>query len=128
MLPYKKYLKEPSRTLRSGMTEAEERLWSHIRERQIFGVQFYRQKPLAAFIVDFYAPKARLVIELDGGQHQEENQKVVDKERDAQLSELGLKVLRFDNYQVLKNTESVLEGIFRVVKRRLKIPPQLHGK
>ncbi len=68
----------------------------------------------------FFAPKANLVIEVDGGQHQEENQKEVDRERDAQLSELGLVVLRFSNLQVLSETEAVVEEIERVVR---KSPP-----
>lgn len=66
MDPYRKILKEPARLLRSNMTDAEQVLWHRIRRKQIQGVQFYRQKPLLAFIVDFYCPVAKLVIELDG--------------------------------------------------------------
>ncbi|MBI2066745.1 MAG: DUF559 domain-containing protein [Deltaproteobacteria bacterium] len=122
MLPYNKSLKYASRKLRSNMTDAELALWSRIRDGQILNIQFYRQKPIADFIVDFYAPKAQVVIELDGGQHQEENQKEVDKQRDADLSGLGLKALRFNNWQVLKETEAVVEKIYQIVERQLKSP------
>ncbi|MBI2981560.1 MAG: DUF559 domain-containing protein [Deltaproteobacteria bacterium] len=124
MLPYNKHLKQASRQLRQGMTEAEQKLWSCIRDKQIGDVQFYRQKPIADFIVDFFAPKAKLVIEVDGGQHHEEHQRAVDQERDEQCFELGLKVLRFDNEQVLKETEVVLEKIEKVVAERIKSPRQ----
>ncbi len=117
MLPYNKSLKQASRELRKEMTDAESVLWSKIRDRKILGVQFYRQKPVLDFIVDFYAPGAQLVIEVDGGHHQVRNQKEVDKERDAALTELGLKVLRFKNWQVLKETELVLEKIGGIVKK-----------
>ncbi|MBI2082347.1 MAG: endonuclease domain-containing protein [Deltaproteobacteria bacterium] len=125
MLPYNRHLKVPSQKLRKEMTEAERKLWFCIREKQILGVQFYRQKPIANFIVDFFAPKAKLVIEVDGGQHREEHQRVVDQERDGQCFELGLEVLRLDNEQVLKETDVVLERIEKVVAERIKSPLKL---
>ena len=69
MLPYNKKLKARSRELRSSMTDAEIALWVKLRRKQLHGLQFYRQKPLGKFIVDFYCPAAQLVIEIDGGQH-----------------------------------------------------------
>ena len=69
MEKYEKGLKQKARALRKNMTDAEQVLWRKIRNKQIEGVQFYRQKPLLSFIVDFYSPKARQVIELDGSQH-----------------------------------------------------------
>ncbi len=104
-----------SRTLRSGMTDAEYVLWKRIRHKQVRDLQFYRQKPLLAFIVDFYCPKAKLVIELDGSQHFEETRRAADAERDAALVGLGLRVLRFDNRQVLTEIESVMAVIDGVV-------------
>ena len=65
---YDPKFKQHSRRLRTNKTDAEQALWYRIRRKQIQGVQFYRQKPLLAFIVDFYCPAAKLVIELDGGQ------------------------------------------------------------
>ena len=69
MQPYNKNLKLPSRDLRRNMTDAEQWLWQRLRRKQILGLQFYRQKPILNFIVDFYCPAANLVIECDGGQH-----------------------------------------------------------
>lgn len=119
MEPYRKILKEPARSLRTNLTDAEQMLWHHIRRKQIQGVQFYRQKPLLAFIVDFYCPSAKLVIELDGSQHFEEEHKAKDQARDAALAGLGLRVLRFDNRQVLLETDAVLSVIDEIVKGRV---------
>ena len=112
-------LKHNARKLRGQMTDAEQLLWRHIRRKQIADVPFYRQKPLLNFIVDFYCPAARLVIELDGGQHFEALAKEKDAARDAALGALGLVVLRFDNRQVLLETQAVLQEIDRVVRARL---------
>jgi len=71
MLPYYPELKPPARVLRRTMTDAEHLLWSRVRGQQIGPVPFYRQKPLGGYIVDFHAPKAKLVIEVDGSPHRE---------------------------------------------------------
>lgn len=123
MKPYRHSLKQPARQLRSKMTDAEQMLWHRIRRKQIRGVQFYRQKPILNFIVDFYCAKARLVIELDGSQHLEPEYRNKDAARDNVLAELGLRVLRFDNRQVLTETESVVAVIDEVVGERLESPP-----
>ena len=116
---YNQTLKENSRTLRTNLTDAEQVLWHRLRRKQIQGVQFYRQKPLLTFIVDFYCPAAKLVIELDGGQHFETEHQAKDQTRDAALVGLGLHVLRFDNRQVLLETDAVLEVIDKIVKERV---------
>lgn len=123
MLKYNAKLKQPARKLRADMPDAERLLWSRLRGKQILGVQFYRQKPLGQFIVDFHAPAANLVVEVDGSQHFDEAGQVSDRRRDAYLGSLGLRILRFDNLQVLKETETVLEMIFGVVGERVKSPP-----
>ncbi len=82
------------------MTDAEKLLWSKIRNKQINELQFYRQKPIGSYIVDFFCPKAKLVVEVDGGQHYEEKGEMEDKIRGAYLNKLGLKVLRFQNVDV----------------------------
>jgi len=120
MQPFKPRLKNPARQLRSNLTDAELALWQNIRRKQIRDVQFYRQKPLLDFIVDFYCSKVQLVIELDGGQHFEPEYLQKDIDRDKALNGLGLKVLRFDNYQVLTEMDAVLIVIDRVVEERLK--------
>jgi very-short-patch-repair endonuclease len=97
-------------------TDAELRLWHRLRRKQILGVQFYRQRPIGNYIADFYTPAARLVIELDGAQHLEIGQAKYDVQRTKDLEQLGLKVLRFDDRQVLLQTDSVLETIFQAMK------------
>ena len=122
MKPYNKNLKQPSRDLRSSMTDAEQLLWQRLRRKQILGLQFYRQKPILNFIVDFYCPAANLVIECDGGQHYTEEGLDADQNRDKALSELGLMVLRFSNSQILTETDAVVEQIYCVVEFRLESP------
>lgn len=119
MLEYYPKLKQHARRLRTGMTDSEQKLWLRLRGKQVGGVQFYRQKPLGAYIVDFYAPAAKLVVEVDGLQHQSEQGVQVDAERDAWLVEQGLSVLRFDNLQVLQETDAVMEVIAQRVMKWL---------
>ncbi len=107
------------------MTDAEKYLWSRLRGNQILGVQFYRQKPIGSYVVDFFGPAAKLVIEVDGSQHFEEVPQHYDQVRTDYLKRSGLRVLRFDNRQVLLETEAVLERIFDIVRQQLgdKNPP-----
>jgi very-short-patch-repair endonuclease len=83
------------------------------------GVQFYRQKPLGNYIVDFYAPRAGLVVEIDGTQHLEEAHAARDAQRDAYLVRQGLLVLRFHTTQILQELDTVVEVIFRVLAERI---------
>jgi very-short-patch-repair endonuclease len=112
MLRYNKILKECSRSLRVNMTEAERLLWEKIRGKQLKGYQFYRQKTIGNYIVDFYCPKAKLVIELDGGQHYSFEGKAKDRERDGYTKDIGLRVLRFSDKEVFENTQGILERIW----------------
>ena len=100
------------------MTDAEHRLWFNLRRKQLDGVPCYRQKPIGPYIVDFYLPEIRLVIEIDGSQHLTEVGIEADAKRTAYLEKLGLKVIRFDNYQVLQQTHAVLEVIWGELIRR----------
>ncbi len=122
MLPYNRTIKPFSRTLRSSMTDAEPILWSRLRRKQILGVQFYRQKPIGAYIADFYSAAAMLVIELDGSQHLLPEHQAQDKERDRMMEAMGLLVIRFDNRQVIFELERVIEKNFSVVTERLNRP------
>ena len=119
MLKYNRELKTHACALRQNMTDAEQALWSKLRRKQIHGMQFYRQKPIGCYIVDFYAPSAKLVVELDGSQHFEREHVRRDAVRDSYLQGLGLQVLRFDNLQVLRELEAVLDEIARVVGERV---------
>ena len=120
ILKYNPKLKNTARTLRKNMTESERVLWARLRGKQILTVQFYRQKPIGKYIVDFYAPKTKLVIEVDGSQHMKENNSKRDKDRDTYLAGLGIKVLRFNSREVLRDTDEVMEVIFRVMEKRLR--------
>jgi very-short-patch-repair endonuclease len=111
MLQYGKHLKKYSRRLRNEMTDAERLLWSKIKGKQLKGFQVYRQKPIGRFVVDFYCPKAKLVIELDGGQHYSEAILAKDESRDRYMERVGLKVLRFSDRDVFENLPGVLEEI-----------------
>ena len=117
MLEYRKDLKDKSRNLRRGMTDAEQALWFRLRRKQIGGVQFYRQKPVGNYILDFYAPEVNLVVELDGSQHLDEGMKKKDRVRTAFLRTQGLAVLRFDDRQVLTEMDGVLEVILNHVTK-----------
>jgi len=123
MRDYHNNLKTPSRELRGNMTDAEQLLWTHLRRKQLHGVQFYRQKPLGPYIVDFFAPSAGLVIEVDGGQHFEAEHFERDRQRDQCLADERLLVLRFNNREVLLETDAVLERIAEEILRRSKSPP-----
>lgn len=113
MKPYNKKLKQASRDLRNNMTEAEKLLWSRLRNKQILGVQFYRQKPILNYVVDFYCPAANVVVECDGSQHYTIEGLETDRIRDEALAQLGLKVLRFDNGQVMGQLDDVVEVIYQ---------------
>lgn len=106
-------LKNNARKLRKNMTPAEVRLWQRIRRKQLNNLQFYRQRNLGKYIVDFYCPARKLVIEIDGGQHYESGKLIEkDKERENYLrSVLKLKVIRFTNIDILKNIYSVMDKI-----------------
>lgn len=106
-----------SRALRNDMTKAERRLWSILRMKQL-GVKFRRQEPIGSYIVDFVCYEAKLIIEVDGGQHAEQTAKL-DRRRDAWLEGEGFRVLRFWNVDVMEN----LEGVHDRIAAALGLPP-----
>ena len=95
------------------MTDAERLLWSRIRRKQLKGLQFYRQKIIGNYIVDFYCPESKLVIEVDGGQHYRAEGKEKDHIRDDYMKKIGINVLRFSDRDVLKRIDAVMEKIWR---------------
>jgi len=113
---YDSKLKQPSRQLIKNSTDAEILLWSKIRMKQLGGLLFYRQKPLGGYIADFYCPKAKLAIEVDGGQHLTAEAVEYDRVRDEYMATMGLKVLRFTNTDVTEN----IEGVIEVIENNLK--------
>ena len=118
MQPYNKNLKHNARQLRNNMTEAEQKLWLRLRQKQILGLQFYRQKPILNFIVDFYCPAANLIIECDGSQHLNEKGLKYYLLRDQVLAQLNLTILRFNNLQILHELDAVIQIIENVILSR----------
>ncbi len=100
------------------MTDAEKLLWSKLRMQQIRGLMFSRQKPIGDYIGDFYCHKAKLVIEVDGGQHFSDETIEYDKIRDEYMENMGLAVLRFTNTDVLTN----IDGVIEIIEQKLFKP------
>ncbi|MCR4304206.1 MAG: endonuclease domain-containing protein [Gallionella sp.] len=102
-------LLDNAKTLRRNLTDAEQKLWYHLRAHRFMGRKFKRQKPIGRYVVDFICLEEKLIIELDGGQHAESM--VYDHERDSWLRSQGFTVLRFWNNELMNETEGVLEQI-----------------
>jgi very-short-patch-repair endonuclease len=100
--------KERRRELRRNQTEAEKLLWGYLRNKQFYGLKFFRQYSVGPYIIDFYCPKLRLAVELDGGQHSEEEVRGYDMVRSDYLRAQGIETIRFWNNDVMKNIEGVL--------------------
>ncbi len=123
MLTYNKRLRNISRVFRSNMKDAERSLWARIRNKRLGDRQFYRQKTIGDYIVDFYCPKAKLVIEVDGSQHVWPAGRETDRRRDAFMYDQDLTVLRFSDVDVLTNLDGVVSVILdTMVGRQTEIP------
>ena len=107
-----------AKQLRADATDAERKLWSVLRGHQVAGLRFRRQQPIGPFVVDFYCSGAKLVIELDGDQHGADEDAAYDATRTHWLASHGYRVLRFPNWQVLKNPRSILDEIARMFEIR----------
>ena len=107
--------RETARTLRANATEAEQKLRSRLRKRQVYGFQFRRQYSIGPFFVDFICLEARLIVEVDGSQHAD--QKDRDKSRSEFLRAKGYNLLRFWNFDVLSEIDSVVERIAAVLRQ-----------
>ena len=105
-----------ARKLRRSQTDAEKGLWARLKNKQLKGVKFRRQQPLGSYIVDFVSFERKIIVEVDGGQHNEREARERDKERAAWFEERGYQVLRFWNDEVLVNMEGVLERIGEVLR------------
>lgn len=110
-----KSLKQKRRHLRNNMTEQEIILWSYLRKRQLLGLKFIRQYSVDGFILDFYCPRVRLAIEVDGSHHAK--QKEYDNERTKYLKSINIEVLRFWNSEISSDISKVLDRIELQVKR-----------
>jgi very-short-patch-repair endonuclease len=116
-----------ARQLRRDATEVEKRLWRKLRDLSRRGYHFRRQSPFHAYTLDFVEHDARLVIELDGGQHGEAAHQSRDAHRDAMLASQGYRTLRFWNLEVVENIYSVFETIIRGLEARRPPPDPLRG-
>ena len=107
-----KILESRRRDLRVKQTEAEKILWQKLRNRQIDGFKFFRQYSIGKYIADFYCSELRLVIELDGSHHYEENVFEYDKIREEFMKSLDIKTIRFSNLDVFKRVDEVMERVY----------------
>jgi very-short-patch-repair endonuclease len=132
--PYSKVLeiqRERSRFLRKNLTVAEKVLWAILRKKQLASFRFRRQVPMGPYILDFVCHSVKVIIEADGGQHNQELQRVYDQKRTQWLEQQGYQVLRFWNNEILSkqhNQQGVLEHILKICLTReywmkSKIPP-----
>ena len=112
---YTKYqLRHLAREMRNNPTDAERLLWYRLRMKRLGGYRFLRQKVIGNAIVDFVCPKANLVIELDGGQH--DRRSYADEARTRRLKQSGYRVIRFWNHEVINNVEGVVYAIQRALR------------
>jgi len=102
--------------LRKSMTPAEKVLWEKLRNRQVRGFRFRRQHPIKDFIVDFFCYDAMLIIEVDGSVHDEIKQNERDEQRTLILNRLGIREIRFTNYEVINHTDQVIKKIEEELK------------
>ena len=115
----RKYLRQRRKELRNNPTQAEAFLWGHLKGSQLEGRKFRRQTSIKSFIVDFYCPEEKLVVELDGDVHFDEEVVKEDEERAKKIEKEGIKVIRFENQEVLLNLESVLKEIKSYFKKNM---------
>ena len=116
-LPFRKDLKEKAQDNRRNMNRPEANLWYEIlSNRKLLGYRFYRQKPVLDYILDFFCPKLKFGIEIDGESHDE--QVGYDKKRTLNLKEIGIKLIRYSNADVMCNLEGVYLDLEKQVKER----------
>ena len=106
------------RELRRDQTDTEKLLWWQLRARQMLGMKFFRQYSIGKYILDFYCPKVRLAIELDGGQHNKDMMRLKDEERTCYIEDQDIRVIRFWNNDLTDNLTGVLEKILTEIQQR----------
>jgi very-short-patch-repair endonuclease len=115
---------QQARRLRKKLTDAERKLWSRLRDRQVANLKFRRQHPLGSRVVDFFCPEANLAIELDGSGHVSHRGQTSDLDREIELYEKGIRILRFQDTDVFKNLDGVLNAIIYAVVPERSLWPQ----
>jgi very-short-patch-repair endonuclease/gamma-glutamylcyclotransferase (GGCT)/AIG2-like uncharacterized protein YtfP len=116
-------LKQSARDLRADSTDAERKLWSRLRNRRAGGFKFRRQFPIQGYIIDFFCVEAKLAVELDGGQHTDPDAVEYDRIRDEALQAVGVCVLRFSDVDALRETDAVIDAIYRALTDGPSPPP-----
>jgi very-short-patch-repair endonuclease len=107
-----------ARRLRKESTDAEKLLWKYLRRKSLFGLKFRRQEQIGDYIVDFVCYEIKLIIELDGGHHNQDETKMNDKRRQKWLESQSFNVIRFWNNEVMKN----IEGVLQIIKEKIPSP------
>jgi very-short-patch-repair endonuclease len=113
-------IKARAKKLRKRMTYTEKVLWQELRKNRLRYFYFRRQHPISRFIVDFYCHELRLVIEVDGSYHYSAEQREKDLNRTAELEKFGIKVIRFDNNEIIRNIRKVTSQLHDEVKKQVK--------
>ena len=109
------WLTQRAKILRKQMTEAEHQLWYHLRAKRLNGIKFRRQVPIHCYVADFLCVSSRLIVELDGSQHQCLEQIAYDQKRTRYFESLGYRVLRISNEEIFINISGVLEVILNAM-------------
>ena len=117
-----------ARTMRHAQTEAERKMWFLLRDKKLNNYKFRRQHPVADYIVDFFCIKSKLVVALDGGQHNDADQMEYDARRTDKLTKLGIQVLRFWDHDVLLDGDAVLETIYNSLEPSPQPSPGVPGE
>lgn len=118
-----KTLKDRRKELRNNLTETEAMLWNQLKHSKLGGFKFVRQYSIGPYILDFYCPKLRIAIELDGKQHRGKDAVLYDKDRKDYLENINIKTIRFWNDELVKNIENVLNRIKNQIAELAKPPP-----
>ena len=117
---------ERARNLRKSMSDGERKLWQALRARQVDGVRFRRQHPIGPYIVDFVCLERRLVVEVDGGHHTEDDQMAYDARRDRWLEAEGYRVMRIPNIYVFQNLMNVVDSIWGALQEQPDVRASRH--
>ncbi len=111
IIPYNPRLKALARQLRNNLTRAEAMLWKHLKDKQLMGYDFDRQRPVDEYIVDFFCKDLLLAIELDGASHDHPDAYAADLQRQQRLENLGIRLLRFEDNDVQRDPAAVVRAI-----------------
>ena len=115
------YKKGKARQLRRTQTSCEKYLWDELRRKSIFGLKFRRQHPIGRYIVDFFCCGKKLIIELDGSVHEDEDRKTYDEKRQRELEFMGYRVIRFKDREILDNLDKTLKKIKKIISNDFKL-------